>query len=665
MKKISMILLAAACILCSCKKDEEKEMVTLGVSMEDVNGGQKAYIDNNRYICFADGDVMKINNVDVTLNGTQARRDNDNAKHGQIMTYKSSSYLAVYPKSVLNQQASISGTTNVDVVLPEVQTYTTKSMGGSIRQVVDMPMCAYLNSREGTLNFHNLCSVLKVIVKNTKNITLGVTSITVRSSDSYLCGSGKIDNLTSSTPSIVMKNTNTTANREVRLQMSSAVNVETGGNKEFYIVIPAVSSTSNRFTVEVIADSIADGIPYANRYTKKQGASATGSIARNKLGSAAFNFTPQLPPDQPYIILDCNPSGVQQRVIFAPGNLQYRASDQTWQFAAHSYDFIGGVEIAWENGYNHWGVGFGAPASALTGNNTPITKNDVFAYQSYNCLNSDANFSTNYPGGLRHVQTKWIDLFGWGTSGKYDLTSTNVNAQNQPWCYFNNNWGGHNYDSDYGPAGTTTALTGNWDWGANTIYNPRTSSNETGWRTPTKDEWACLISSTSKFGYACFVDRSYYDASAYPNQGRLRYLSGIVLIPEGFVDPMCAQSDGNTSVYNRKFKTSSEFDIQGIFTQNIYRIADWVKMEAAGAVFLPSCGVRGGMGVGDAAEVNHGGQKAQYWSSTPDPSNPGGAYCFRMENGGYDSEHPATAMVESSGRSAGNGVRLIKTVAAD
>ena len=65
-----------------------------------------------------------------------------------------------------------------------------------------------------------------------------------------------------------------------------------------------------------------------------------------------------------------------KKVHFSKGNLQYRASTNTWRFAEHQYDIIGG---------------------------------------------GNSNISSTYNG--------WIDLFGWGTSGyngkKPYMTSTN------------------------------------------------------------------------------------------------------------------------------------------------------------------------------------------------------------------------------------------------
>ena len=79
-----------------------------------------------------------------------------------------------------------------------------------------------------------------------------------------------------------------------------------------------------------------------------------------------------------------------QQVQFSQGNLQYRASTNTWRFAEHQWDYVGsqkssfvgevdGVSIIWEN--------IGGTVSG----------------------SDNSEISPTYNG--------WIDLFGWGTSG--------------------------------------------------------------------------------------------------------------------------------------------------------------------------------------------------------------------------------------------------------
>ena len=627
MKKLSIVLIAAACLLGACKKEDQKEKVVLGTAIEEVNSNQKAYIDNDRYVCFAANDVVKVNNEDATISA--------DGRTGNLSVTRTSSYNAVYPKSILVHQNSAVPTTNVQVVLPSEQTYVTKTMGGTTRQVVDMPMAGYLGSETGTIEFHNLCSVLRVIIHNNKTIPLGVKSITVRASDAFLCGAGTIADITGNTaaPQIEMSRTNTAVQNEVTLQMTAPVNVAVNSSKEFYIVIPAIPSTatSNKFTVEVIADSTSNNIAYANRYSKTQGSGKTGYIARNKLGSAAFHLDPTTPPDRPYITLDCQSNNVSKRIIFAPGNLQYQASSNSWQFAPNTYDFVDGVDIHWDNSIGHMNTYY-VGLNRMTANNTPLNQTTI---------------GSTSVAGTRATQSGWIDLFGWGTSGKVTGLTGNYAAMNLPYAVYNANYGGVNYSPFYGP--TSGNLTGNWDWGANSIYNPKTGVNETGWYTLSKAEWDCLVESNQYYGYACLTDLSYRDVN-----NTLEYVSGIVLIPKGFLDPMCASTN------NGKFMASSNFgsNQEGFFTQNQYTTTSWKKMEAAGAVFLPTAGYRDYIGVQDASSNMHGGQVLQYWTSTSyDGYN---AYMFRSENG--DAANSVRVHTGLSQRCAGTAVRLAKEV---
>ncbi len=630
MKKLSIVLIAAACLLGACKKEDQKEKVVLGTAIEEVNSNQKAYIDGQNYICFAIDDVVKVNNEDARITA--------DGRNGNISVTRDNSYNAFYPKRILNQQNTAVPTTNVQVVLPSEQTYKEKSMGGVLRQVVDMPMVGYLNGTSGTIQFRNLCSVLRIIIHNDKTVTLGIKRITVRSSHAKLCGSGTIADITVAKPQIVMTSTSTVED-EVSLQMTNAVNVAPNNKKEFYIVIPAIpgdaNNNPNRFTVEVVADSLVNNVSCGTfRYSKTQGSNRTGYIPRNQLGSAAFHLDPTTPPDYPYLILDCGSSSTSKRVIVAPGNLQYQASTQTWRFAQNSYEFLAGT---WSGG--------NLSGYSTSGNNT--------AYDN------------------RKTQAAWIDLFGWGTSGLAQQSSypTGYSHLYMPWAYdywqsYHNNY---SYNQYYGPASGDLTST-NWDWGANSIYNPKSNKKETGWYTPSKDEWECLIQNNTKYGYACFKDTKYTDIS-----GKERYaISGIVLLPEGFIDPeLCIEHHEITQIRydgygevtdittkkvssgNAAFMTSSQFSTEGFFQNNMYNSSDWARMEAAGAVFIPAAGTRMGTSVGGAGVES---LVAQYWSCT-NCNDYRQAYCMRTEN--------ITNKVRSdykSIRSAGCAVRLFKEV---
>ena len=120
-----------------------------------------------------------------------------------------------------------------------------------------------------------------------------------------------------------------------------------------------------------------------------------------------------------------------QQVHFSQGNLQYRASTNTWRFADHQYDCVG---------------------------------------------NANSKISSTY--------SDWIDLFGWGTSG-WSSGATCC----QPWST-STSWMDY-----YPGGSNTISLTGayagaDWAW-YNAIKNGGNAIHQ--WRTLTHDEWDYLL----------------------------------------------------------------------------------------------------------------------------------------------------------------------------
>lgn len=114
-----------------------------------------------------------------------------------------------------------------------------------------------------------------------------------------------------------------------------------------------------------------------------------------------------------------------EKVVFSKGNLQYQASTNTWRFAEHQWDYVGG---------------------------------------------DNANISSTYDG--------WIDLFGWATSG-YDHGSIYY----QPWSRANAEIGYFAYGT---PGCNLYDQTGQADWGYNPISNGGNCERQ--WRTLSNDE---------------------------------------------------------------------------------------------------------------------------------------------------------------------------------
>ena len=131
-----------------------------------------------------------------------------------------------------------------------------------------------------------------------------------------------------------------------------------------------------------------------------------------------------------------------QQVRFAPGNLQYQASTNTWRFAEHQWDVIG---------------------------------------------SDNSDISSTYSG--------WIDLFGWGTSG----WNSGANCY-QPWSVSVDD---SDYFPGGSPNNDLTGAYAEADWAwHNPISNGGDSVHQ--WRILTRDEWRYLLikraDATSKIG---------------------------------------------------------------------------------------------------------------------------------------------------------------------
>jgi len=178
------------------------------------------------------------------------------------------------------------------------------------------------------------------------------------------------------------------------------------------------------------------------------------------------------------------------QVYFSQGNLQYQASTNTWRFAEHQWDYVGGVD---ELGQIHDGM---------------VIENGV------PCNNSV--ISANYDG--------WIDLFEWGTSG-YNHGAVCY----QPWAH-----GSSLYDY-YAYGDSTNNLndqTGEADWGYNAISNGGNLENM--WRTLTGDEWTyVLFTRSTTFGIR-FA------------KAQINGINGLILLPDDWNSGTYNLSSPNT-----------------------------------------------------------------------------------------------------------------------
>ena len=198
-----------------------------------------------------------------------------------------------------------------------------------------------------------------------------------------------------------------------------------------------------------------------------------------------------------------------------------------------------------------------------------------FAENQYDYVGADnSNISETYDG--------WIDLFGWGTSGWLS----------EAYAYYP--WATSETAGDYWPGGSyENSLTGvyaNADWGVNNAI--QNGGNEAGmWRTLTSSECEYLLRTRSASTVGGTQNARYAKAT-------IGSTAGLIIFPDSFTMP-----DGISDMVNINNSDAA-------FSGNTYSTEDWVKLESAGAIFLPAAGYRSGTGVDG---IGTGGY---YWLST-------------------------------------------------
>lgn len=175
-----------------------------------------------------------------------------------------------------------------------------------------------------------------------------------------------------------------------------------------------------------------------------------------------------------------------KKVCFSQGNLQYQASTNTWRFADHQWDWVGGTVQ---------GVHYGNVGSS-----------------------SNSNISSTYDG--------WIDLFGWGTSG-WD----NGNTYYHPWDIKPDNDG-----TLFGPPGKHNLVGeyANADWG---VYNPISNGGNQAnqWRTLTYWEWDYLFNTRATSSGVRYAKAQVND------------VKGLILVPDNWESSIYGLQNVNTS----------------------------------------------------------------------------------------------------------------------
>ena len=197
---------------------------------------------------------------------------------------------------------------------------------------------------------------------------------------------------------------------------------------------------------------------------------------------------------------------------------------------------------------------------------------------------ANSNISSTYNG--------WLDLFGWSTSATNFGVSTSTDY------------------NDY--SGSFV------DWGTNKIGTDAPNT----WRTLTYDEWNYLRNGRP-------------NASSLHGVAQVNGVNGLIFLPDNWTCPVGV-------IFKSGFHSSYGVDYYAAY--QTFTSDQWSKLEAAGAIFLPAAGYRGGSNVGNVQL--HG----YYWSAT----EYGGNYVD------YLYFYSDGALMGGYSRDNGRSVRLVK-----
>lgn len=227
-----------------------------------------------------------------------------------------------------------------------------------------------------------------------------------------------------------------------------------------------------------------------------------------------------------------------------------------------------------------------------------------FADNQYDLLSFDGTaYSSN--------SEKWIDMFGWATSG-YNHGGTYY----QPWI--TDGWAPYYYA--YGDRYCNLSdRTGKADWGYNAISNGGETENQ--WRTLASSEWKYLLEVRTTASYLRYA------------KGNVNGVNGLILLPD----------DWSMEYYHLE----SPNYYGSSFSSNIIDADTWAaSLESHGAVFLPAAGWR------QYSSIYIQGTSCLYWTSTCDGSVEAGAYAMFFASDSYSTE-------ATRGRHLGYSVRLV------
>ncbi len=406
-----LAIVIAALALGACQKENNDVLI---LEAEGMHNGTKLAIDGNSSY-WEDGEFVHIDDDNhnggsfmISVNSVTGDASVDVSANTNLRT----PLTGVYPSTCYGGHSG----NEYGVNIPHNYLY---NIGSGGKQSLRAPMIAHTENGN-RMRFKHITGAVTVEIINDFGIDVRVTDLTVSSNLYELWGTRTIDitNITrDATPADTVQ-TATEDNRQVEMLFSEDQLIIPSGDTAWVQVPVLPVGALNKFTVTVTVQN-KDDVDMNYTFTRQQASSHY--LLRAQIGYAPAKFGGRF-----------HYGTGSQYVRFAPGNLQYQASTQTWRFAKHQWDLV----------------------------------------------DHDPSTSGNATSANRDTQEGWIDLFGYGTSGYEEGGQTAY----QP-------WNASTADGDYISCNLSDYYVYS-DWGWNNFISNGGNWPEM-WRTP---DWDLIIS---------------------------------------------------------------------------------------------------------------------------------------------------------------------------
>ena len=383
--------------------------------------------------------VNWVNADEVSLNGSNyAITLSENSATADADLSGASAIYGYYPSDIATNNGQ---TTSPTVAVPA--SYAS-SIDGDGNQIIALPMAAYRNSGGNWVEFKHLTAAVNVTVWNATAATLYIDAVTVTADEYRLNGELTLD-LTAADYGITADNASVPAvNRTVTVTFATPMAIEPGSVNAKSIQVPILPIGADSLTVIVASHNAKyPGIEITDQTHTFKHKSTSAALGRNYMLTARVKMDPRSANVSSNGAFSVSAT---KSVYFAQGNLQFCANT------------TGATE-------------------------PPYTREWRFAATGWTYLTNPWDTSTGDIGSYSETSSKWIDLFGYGTSG-YD----NGQVAYEPWSLDGCDY--DHYPADYHYLKTN--LTGSMDWGYNAISNGGNTENS-GWRTPSAAEWDFIL----------------------------------------------------------------------------------------------------------------------------------------------------------------------------